>query len=104
MAPKRNGIQCLANKALVEHLRDDENSYMESNKDRLVMTFRRAIRSVMECVLFARSYCSSPVPIRSKRDALKLKGVGDFIASRIEYHLRKENLLNVRAGIDRKGE
>jgi hypothetical protein len=98
MAPKKNGILCLANKALIDRLRDDENTYMESNKDRLVMTFRRAIRSVIECVVFGRSNSSSPVPIRNKRDAMKLKGVGDFIASRIEYHLKKENLLNVRPG------
>ena len=37
---------------------------------------------------------SCPTPIRSKEDALKLKGIGEFMAHKIETILQKANLLN----------
>lgn len=48
MPPQRNVLQCKANKMLVEKLQGEETMNMESQKDRLAMTFRRAIRSVRE--------------------------------------------------------
>lgn len=48
MPPQRNTLQCKANKMLVEKLQGEETMHMESQKDRLAMTFRRAIRSVRE--------------------------------------------------------
>lgn len=48
MPPSKIALQCKANKILVEKLQGEENMYMESQKDRLALTFRRAIRSVKE--------------------------------------------------------
>ena len=38
---------------------------------------------------------SCPTPIRSKEDAMKLKGIGEFMAHKIESILQKANLLHV---------
>lgn len=98
MAPKKQPLGCLANRVLVERLQNDLDMYMEAKKDHLVMTFRKAIHSLKESILdyLIINRCSRP--IRCKSDAKELKGIGDFVASRIETILFKEKLLNVEPG------
>lgn len=100
MAPKKQPLGCLANRVLVERLQNDLDMYTEANKDHLVMTFRKAIHSLKESVLdyLLMNRCSRP--IRCKSDAKELKGIGDFVASRIETILFKEKLLNVEPSGD----
>ena len=96
MPPQKTGIQCLANKALVEHLRDEEIKYREMQNDRMVLTLQKAIRSIMKYLVIGLIFIHShPGSIRSKEEAMKVKGVGDYLGSKIEAILRKLNLLNV---------
>lgn len=97
MPPQKKGLQCLANKVLVECLRDEETKYQEKQKDRMVITIQRAIRSIMEYFrLLELLMHRHPGAIRNKEEALKLKGIGEFLGSRVEAILRQNNLLNVQ--------
>ena len=52
MPPQKTGIQCLANKALIEHLQDEETKYREKQNDQMVLIFHRAIRSIIKYLEF----------------------------------------------------
>lgn len=94
MAPQQIDVKCQANKELVNGLKSVADGYQETKKERLASTVRRAIRSIIEFSQVDELMGSCPTPIRSKEDALKLKGIGDFMAHKIENILQKENLLN----------
>lgn len=48
MAPSKQILQCKANRILVDRLQNDVDMYMELKRERLVITLRRAIHSIME--------------------------------------------------------
>ena len=99
MAPTKHVLQCKANRILVDRLQNDVELYLELKRERMVITLRRAIQSIMELFLSVGFMYRCPNPIRCKEDAKGLKGVGVFIAERIESILYRERLLNVPASI-----
>lgn len=94
MVPQKNGIQCKANEVIVDALKIMAQGFQETQKDRLAATVRRAIRSISEWLFGTCLTCRCSTPIRCRQDALKLRGIGDFMARKIEDILVKADLLN----------
>ena len=95
MPPTKPVLKCKANRVLVDRLQSDIDMYLESRKDCMVIILRKALHSIMEFIFIIVLICRCPKAIRCKEHAKGLKGVGDFVASRIESILYHEHLLNV---------
>ena len=48
MAPQSYELLCKANQVIAPRLKDEIESYRESQKDRMVIIFRKALKSVKE--------------------------------------------------------
>ena len=93
-------LQCKANRVLVDRLQSDIDMYLESRKDRMVIILRKALHSIIEFILVLVVIYRCPKAIRCKEHAKELKGVGVFVASRIESILYHEHLLNVEPSMN----
>ena len=89
MVPQKNGVQCKANEVIVDALKIMAQGFQETQKDRLAATVRRAIRSISEWLFGTCLTRRCSTPIRCRQDALKLRGIGDFMARKIEDVLVK---------------
>ena len=103
MVPQKNGVQCKANEVIVDALKIMAQGFQETQKDRLAATVRRAIRSISEWLFGTCLTRRCSTPIRCRQDALKLRGIGDFMARKIEDVLVKADLLN-KAPCANRGE
>ena len=100
MPPIKPVLKCKANRVLVDCLQSDIDMYLESRKDRMVIILRKALHSIMEFIFIIVLIFRCPKAIRCKEHAKGLKGVGDFVASRIESILYHEHLLNVEPSMN----
>ena len=84
---------CEHNKKLADILKKEAHQWRKNGNQRMAMTFKRAIKSMS----------MYPLPIQSSGDALKLTGVGSFIAKRIDAILSTDefvnDLLTIRASL-----